>query len=250
MKKDSNKFNGFKTGMYARGLLPWENAAERERLRVGICKDCQPVGTIEEGIVANMVENRWQRERQQQTTAIATHRHPFGQVLEESGAKTWLDALAIVRERDIQHENTLQSLVAPLDQIAKNSVRVNQKWDDAGEFKKLARTTANGVIKTYKVLAHIRTALDEEQKFFREYWPNHIEDRIRVENSLDAQFDKSFGRLERVQEARMLRDKLRGKETANSSSVARDVSKVARAETPSDEDLADLDRDDSEILLL
>jgi hypothetical protein len=251
MKKDSNKFNAFKTGIYARGsLLPWENAAERERLSVGIRKSYQPVGTIEEGIVANIVENRWQRERQDQTTAIATHRHAFGLALEKSGAKTWPDALGIVREHNIGHENALQSLAVSMEQIAKNGIRVDEQRADAGEFKKLARKTANGVIRTYKILASIQTALDGEREFFREYWPNHIEQRIRVENSLDAQFDKLIGRLERVQEARILRDKLRSQGAASSSSpVVYDnvgvVSKVASAETPSDEDLADLDRDDT-----
>ena len=258
MKKDSNKFNAFKTGIYARGsLLPWENAAERERLRVGICKFYQPVGTIEEGIVANIVENRWQRERQDQTTAIATHRHAFGLALEKSGVKSWPDALEIVREHNIGHENALQSLAVSMDQIAKNGIRVNEKWDDAGEFKKLARKTANGVIKTCKILAGIQTALDGEREFFREYWPNHIEQRIRVENSLDAQFDKQVGRLERVQEARILRDKLRSQEAASSlSPVGYNnvgvVSKVTGAETPSNDgraglDLTDLDRDDDDV---
>ena len=95
-QKTGSKLNALKTGMYAREvLLPWESVAEFEAFRADIFNDYQPKGPIEKSIVANIVENRWLRERLLRTTAIATHRHAFGLALEESWRKILVGCVVI-----------------------------------------------------------------------------------------------------------------------------------------------------------
>ena len=206
----SAKLNALKTGMYAREvLLPWEAVAELEALCAGIFNDHQPKGTSEESTVTDMVENRWRRRRLRRTTAIATHRHPFGRAMEESGAKSWPEALSVAREHNLKRDEALASLAASTDQLAEAAVELKQKSESSGELEKLARRTANGCIKTYKELARVENAMDAEREFFAEYLPQNLEQLLRIENLLDAQFDKLLGRLERMQEARILRETLR-----------------------------------------
>ena len=59
-----------------------------------------------------------------------------------------------------------------------------------------------------------------------------------MENSLDAQYDKSFGRLERIQEARILRETLRNNQKP--SRPVQSDENVDEGRLPT----AELDRDD------
>ena len=239
-KSDSNKLNALKTGMYAHEvLLPWEDVAEFQAFYDDIFNDHQPKSATEKCIVADMVENRWRRRRLRRMMAIATHRHAFGRALEESGAKSWPDALSIAREHNLERNEALQSLATSTVQLTEAAVELKQKSESNGELEKLARRIANGCTKTYKALTRIESALDAEWEFFDAYLPKNLEELVRMENSLDAQYDKSFGRLERIQEARILRETLR--DNQKSSRPVQSDENVDEGRLPT----AELDRDDN-----
>ena len=99
----------------------------------------------------------------------------------------------------------------------------------------------------YRRADSIKSALDEEANFFREYSPKQLEKRVKLENALDTQFDKLMARLTILREARILRDKLRGSQDAAGNSAVKgshdDVD--AASKSPRGEfDLAELDRED------
>jgi hypothetical protein len=236
------KMNALKTGAYARDtLLPWENAEAYEELRAAIFADLQPQGTLEMEIASNIVENRWLRRRLQRTTAISTHRHAFGQKLEETGVGSWSDALKTVRKLHVDHHQVLERIANSTQEIAQRTA----KWTtDLLAEKVVAQCEA-----IIGVLTRIEAALDEEADFFREYTPKQLDQRIGLENALDAQFDKLMARLNILREARILPDKLRGSQDATADAVGSldDVDEASKSsELPTALDLAEMDRDDVE----
>jgi hypothetical protein len=212
--------NAVKTGAYARDhLLPWESPAEHEKHRAEIFADLRPEGPIQRGIVENIVENRWLRRRLQRTTAISAHRHPFGRALEESGAKSWQDAVSYLQKRDVEFKKELQNNAARFNEVAEAA----EEWELDGKLESLPQKLLDVCSKASEHLTHIATALDEEREFFAEYSPKQLEDRIRIENSLDAQYDKLRARLVVEQEARALREKLRkGQDTIGTTVPSHD----------------------------
>ena len=69
------------------------------------------------GIASDYAENRWIRERTRHMTAVATRRHPFGEALEKSGARSWQDVLEIVRKRGNEDRKLLQSIAERMRQF-------------------------------------------------------------------------------------------------------------------------------------
>ena len=118
MNKIHPSKNALRTGAYSRDtLLPWENAADYEKHRADILVDLQPEGKIQIGIASDYAENRWIRERTRHMTAVATRRHPFGEALEKSGARSWQDVLEIVRKRGNEDRKLLQSIAERMRQF-------------------------------------------------------------------------------------------------------------------------------------
>lgn len=237
--KRASSFNALKTGAYARqSLLPWEDPARRQSLCDRILADLRPVGALETRIALDIVENRWIRERLRCTSAIATHSQPFGRRLEKSGAKTWSDALKIVRELNVARHKTLERIASSISKIAEAAT--NGTVPDALE------ELVESAPKMIEVLTRMEAALDQQDQFFREYSPRELDRRIRLENATDAQFDKMLARLDRLQAARAWREKSSksndpaGTPTAKSSQNA--PSEVSRPHEPE----IDLDADDSE----
>jgi len=234
-------------------LLPWESEAEFQELRTEIFNDLRPEGKTQSMWVDKIVVNRWEQQRQGRTTAIATHRHPFGRALEEANAKSWRQALAIARERNVENENTLRTIAASEDKIAKTAAQWCETAEETSELARFARTIMDQINRNAKRLCAIQSALDAEREFFFEYSPKHLANRIRLENSLDAQYDKLRARLVIEQEAAALLEKLgKTRGNAGNSPVAPDnvedgvstdkqpVSDDTLVTLPTDE----LDRDD------
>ena len=257
-KKIVRPLNALKSGAYVRGdtILPWESAAEFETLRAEIFDDLQPQRKLERDTASNIVENRWQRERLRRTTAIATHRHAFGGKLEESGAESWPDALEVVRRHDVERHDALQRIAQSACKTAEAAANWT-KSEVSDAVEELARGVVTACEATVQDLAELEVALDEEREFFREYSPKQLDRRVRLENSLDSQLDKLLGRFVALQEAGILRDKLRQPEkTAGLAQSHDDVAEASKcsskAPPPSAEggeklDLAELDRDDIEV---
>ncbi len=201
-------------------------------------------------ITSNIAENRWLRMRLRRTTAISSRRHAFGKMLEESGPKSWSEALEIVRKYHIDHHKTLERIA--------NSTRKTAQWAEnwttsEQQLAELAEKVVAECQATIDELTRIESALDEEADFFREYSPKQLEKRVKLENALDAQFDKLMGRLTNLQDARISRDKSRGSQDAAGDSVkashddADQASKSRELSSRHGEqelDLAELDRDD------
>jgi hypothetical protein len=91
-------------------------------------------------------------------------------------------------------------------------------------------------------LEKIENALDEESDFFREYSPKQLDKRIKLENALDAQFDKLTARLINLREARILRDKS-GRSAPGVDEASKSLGLPSR-QGGQEFDLAELDRDD------
>lgn len=251
MANIARSLNALKTGAYAReGLLPWESAADYNKLQAEIFADLQPQRKLEMEIASNIVENRWVRTRLQRTTAIATHRHAFGRLLEESGGTSWSEALTIVRRHHVDQHKALERIAISTREIAQQTTN----WTRPEQLEELAQKVVTECETTLDRLTRIEAALDEERDFFREYSPKQLDRRIKLENALDAQFDKLMARLVNLQEARILRDKSRRSQDAAGDSAAErshdDVNQASKlGESPSRDgrlDLAELDRDDVE----
>ncbi len=218
-------------------------------MRVQIFNDYQPQGVLEKSTVTSIVDNRWQRERLRSMTAIAICRHSFGRTLEEAGAKSWSEVLAIVHAAKKEHYETVEKITAFTDQIAATAVHLKQTSDacDTDELSKEVRKIADGCIRIYEVLACLRAALDEERDFFDVYMGKSLEQQIRLECSRDAQLDKLLARLTVLQEARRIREKLqKSQETPSASPVAHKTDEASAAMTKRPDNANELDRHDDE----
>jgi hypothetical protein len=250
---NSNK-NALKTGAYSRDtLLPWESAAEFETHRADIFDDLQPTGKIQHSIASDIADNRWLRERQRRTTAIATLRHSFGRELEESGVSSWKEVLSFLSEREIEHRKLLRSMDESMEKIAATVEDYIKASEASDELEKYVRKILKGFEENGALLDLIATAVDDERDFFLEYSPKRLEQRIHLENALDAQYDKLRARFVIEKEARIVRDKMRkSEETADSSPSEQTVpkrdkrnvdepvvSKVAADEPASEDELSD-----------
>jgi hypothetical protein len=205
MSKES-KFNALKTGAYAlESALPWENAAEKEKLRAEVFKAERVKGKAHEFIAENLVENIWLQRRVRNTTAIATHRHVFGQALEEAGVANWRDAISSLRAYNLKMEKTLATIAKAESQLAEVTAQWSERTDE--ELTKRATKIHNILRKNAQRLSEIVNGLDAQREFFLEYSPKHLERRIRLENSLQAQNRKIRADLLIEQEAERLREK-------------------------------------------
>ncbi len=202
--------NALKTGVYAREtLLKWESVEEYKEHVRKIVDNYRPVGPIEREHTMNIVDNRWLRKRLRQTTAISTHLHPLGRELEESGARTWQEALSYLQERGVEFEKVLESIAASNLQLVESVAKSTKESEGLSEILEECKMV-------HKTLERIATAFHAGRELFAEYSPKQLERRIRIENSLDAQYDKLRARLLIEQEARALHDKLR-QETAGTT---------------------------------
>ena len=196
------------TGAYAAGLLPWESKEAFKAHCEHFTKCYRPFGYIERGIVNDMAVNRWQRKRLHLMTTIATYRHEFGQAVMQSGAESWQGLEAFVRESSTSNKETFDSIATSMLRIVEISGELVQKAFDADEasevFNQLKTTCINGC----DLLKAIDAKLDLERDFFEHYIPEKFEQRIKLENLLDGQFDKLHARLQILQEARLRRDAL------------------------------------------
>lgn len=253
MKKITRPLNAVKTGVYAsEHLLPWEDRAVYERFRPAIWRDLAPVGKIQECIVQDIVDNRWRRRRVRSMSAIATHRHPLGRAMEP--ANSWREGLAVVHRRRLDEKNTFDDIAAKIGTIAQAA----EDWS----AKSGQPVGVEEVVRKFDVLQEIADRLvdigkaqDEVRNFFLEYSPKHLERQIRIENSLDAQYDKLRTRLLIEQEARADAKSRERRHAADKSPGARDdvgkaILQARTNDAPSDDRRVgidvDLDRDDDD----
>jgi hypothetical protein len=219
------ELNAMKTGAHSRAmLLPWESAQEFEKLRAEIFADLCPQGRVEEEIIDHIVQNRWMRQRQQQTTAIGMHRHAFAKELEEAKVDSWREAVSVLRKRDSEGHEILKLLDAKIavarELLAKASDVSTESEDELRKSFQILDTLSN------RLAAHDKFC-KEVREFFVEYLPRHVESRIKNESSLDAQYDRLRTRLVIEQEARIRRSKLELEVAAKT--LTKDMTDAARA---------------------
>jgi hypothetical protein len=245
-----SKLNALKSGAYARTtLLPYENPQDFEKLRVEIFADLQPHGSLEKETVDNIVDNRWQRRRQRERTAIDMHRHPVGQILEESGARSWREAAAVVRKKKAERDKLMEDLPKAWRRIAESVATWADEEAESDELTEYARQIRDRFDRCLEKVTRIETRRDEEDDLFAEHLPKGLERQIGLENSLDAPFDKQRARLLILQEARILRDKLpRSQDGGGDSAVKQfdDGPKPVPRDQVQPSDEAELDRDDDD----
>lgn len=120
---------------------------------------------------------------------------------------------------------------------------------ESDELTEYARQIRDRFDRCLEKVTRIETRRDEEDELFAEHLPKGLERQIGLENSLDAQFDKQRARLLILQEARILRDKLRRSEDGGGDSgvkVSDDGAKPSPRDQVQPSDPADLDRDDDD----
>jgi hypothetical protein len=204
------KFNALKTGAYAREVvLPWESPEEFEKLRANIFAAFQPADEVEASTAFAIAENRFIRARLRCTTAIATHRHPFGRALEDSGARSWGEAAAVAVKRQEQFQQMVEDIACSTNKLANVAEELVASPESERQAKAMLKKIAVKIKVNSEVLAGIAAHLDDEKNFFAHYFQKHLERRIQLENALDAQLDKLLARMQRLKEARILRDKSR-----------------------------------------
>ncbi len=219
------RFNAVKTGAYVAGLLPWENFEEYKQHRAELFKLYGPEGEIENSLVEDMAANRWQRKRLRLMTTIATYRHAFGQAMEESGVQSWQEAESFIGKYNMRHRKVLDTIAASMLQ----TVEIAAKRNSDGEASQPIEEIFDVMTKNGKLLEGIDAKLDLERDFFERYMPQKLEQRIRLENLLDAQFDKLHVRLLMLQEARREELFLSGQQAIGVSLL---LDKSANAEKP------------------
>jgi hypothetical protein len=206
--KDKSRFNAVKTGAHAAGLLPWESEEAFKAHCEHFMNYYRPIGYIERGIVKDMAVNRWQRKRLDLMTTAATHWHEFGQAVVESGAASWQEVEKFVREFNMPKTKTLESIAASMARLAELSVQLSERAFDADEASQAVERIEGKYTQCCELLSGIDAKLDLERDFFECYIPQKFEQRIKLENLLDGQFDKMCARLQILQEARLRRDQL------------------------------------------
>jgi len=213
----STNRNAVKTGAYVRsGFLPWESPAEYEKYGAGIFHELQPKGILEEGIVNDVVANRWQRRRVRVFATMAAYLHPMGQALERAGAKSWADVVELLRKDNLRHKKRLDEIGSAVTRLAERAVQWGPKSE---ELEDLAHEIVSKCSDYEEPLVRIGKALDRELEFLEECVSKKLDRAILLENSLDAQFDKLLGRLQRVQEGRIMLENLRAKELPTLNSI-------------------------------
>lgn len=202
-QNDRRRFNAVRTGAYSHGLLPWESEDEYKKHCTEYMNLYEPKGKIEIRFVMDMAVNRWQRRRLGFMTSVATYRHGFGQAVEEL-ARSWQEALSFVRELNIRHKENLDRIATWIVETGETTVKLHQ----TSEASKLMHEIGDRCTHACELLEDIAAKLDLEREFFEQYMPQKFEQRIRLENLLDAQFDKIHSHFLMLKEARLKREEL------------------------------------------
>jgi hypothetical protein len=200
--------NAVRTGAYTVGLLPWESQEEYDKHCAEFVNLYEPVGYVERNLVLDLAANRWQRKRSHLMTAVAMHRHEFGQALVESGAKSWQEVKTFLHQSDTQNKQTLNDITASMVRVIEIGVQLRQKFLDFDEVSKLVHEIADTCANSCKLLEDIDAKLDREHKFFEQYLPERLESITRLENAKDGQFEKLCSRFQVIQEGRLRREAL------------------------------------------
>jgi len=206
-KRDRNSTPS-EPGAYSAGRLPWESQEAYDKHCAAFVNLYQPAGYIEHDLLRDMAANRWQRKRSNYMTAVAMHRHEFGQALVESGAKSWQEVRTFVCQSDIANKETLERIAASMVRAIELGVQIKEKSYNSDEVSKVVHEMADTWNNTYTLLEGVDRKLDLDREFFEHYMPEKLEQIIRVQNARDAQFDKMHSRLQVIQEARLRREAL------------------------------------------
>lgn len=207
-RKKQAKFNAVTTGVYATGPLPWESREEFKSHCDQFVKLYEPIGYIEHGLVLDMALNRWRRKRTRLMTSVAMNRHGFGRALMTSGPQSWQEVETFLGDFNVETKQTLERIGNSIAQVLKIGTQIEKKCFDTDEVSKFMQELAETCTNCCELLESTNIKLDLEREFFDQYMPKNLEEMVRAENALDAQFDKMHSRLQVVQEARLRRDAL------------------------------------------
>jgi hypothetical protein len=188
--------------------LPWESEEQYKKHCAEFVKVKRPVGDIEYDTVIDMALNRWRRKRIKLMANVAANRHGFGRALMESKMQSWQEIGTFLHDSNIENKQTFDSIVASLVQAIEIGGQLKQKTFDSDEVSRVVQEIADTCTNCCELLESINNKLDLEREFFDQYMPKNLEEIVRVENALDAQFDKICSRLQVMQESRLRRDAL------------------------------------------
>jgi hypothetical protein len=208
-KPKGSKFNAVTNGAYTTGLLPWESQEEYDRHRAEFVKTYRPVGYVEYCLVGHMGAILWQYKRTELMTGAAMHRHEFGRAVMEAGAQSWQEANRLATENLAKTLNSIPELLARAIKIAGELKQAASGSDDVLEG---VEKIGDACTKTCDLLQDVDVKLGLERDFFESYIPQKLDQIVRVQNALLAQFDKIHSRLQIIQEARLRREQLLLKE--------------------------------------
>jgi hypothetical protein len=242
--KNQSRFNAVTTGVYATGPLPWESGEEFKRHCDEFLNFYKPVGYIERSVVLDMALNRWRRQRTRLMTSVAINRHGFGRALMKSAAQTWEEVETFLRGSNVENKQTLEGMRESIAQLLETGTQLKQKCFDTDEILKFMQELADTCTNSYELLESIYSKLDLEREFFDRYMPKNLEETVRVENALDAQFDKLHSRLQVYQEARLRREALSLSKQANV--LLGNTPDAAESDSPSDDGGTELDAPDGD----
>jgi hypothetical protein len=208
--QSGRRHNALTTGAYSKsGVLPWESAEEHAAFSAAVLSDYNPRGFVEELAARELVDTLWQGRRLKNMTAIAVRCNPVGAALERSGAKSWAEALVILHERQASVGEQLGKIATSLQESSKALARLVEQIELADDLEQDLRKILDLQQKRYEQLERLEARLDGIEKFLQEFSADHVLRRMEVESALGAQFDKKAARLQRIQEARLIREKLK-----------------------------------------
>ena len=169
-------------------------------------------------------------------------------MLEESGPKSWSDALEIVRQHHIDHHKSLERIANSTQKAAQCAAN----WTTSKQSKNWPRKLSRNARRLSTSLTRIKLALDEEADFFREYSPKQLEEACQARKRLRCAVRQVNDDLTILREACILRDKLRGRQRRSRAIRRwrdRTMTSTRRSESAhgaEEFDFAELDRGDVE----
>jgi hypothetical protein len=210
-KKLGNR-NALCHGIYSNELtLPWESAADLDKLHAAFKKEWKPCDPTEEFAVLELANYTWIGMRAAKAALVNYHQIPFGGEELRSGSMSWQDIM--------QHEGEVPKVAAAsLASINEVLVGLNDLFEkirnqptETGTAKgkeeqmdaaRLAHRISETIDLAKKAVPIIETlgviTAQHWLRFAKAYQPDEIEKQMRVMAMVDARIDKVLKRLVQV----------------------------------------------------
>ena len=188
-------------------VLPWEQAADFDKLYDENKEEWQPQGRSEEEAVFDLTNLTWLKRRAQKMSQLAYQCHPFA--MEENSNWTWPDIIAAQKLKGAYVADALLATKALM-----NAMKLKAEILDKIPHESDTQSGKDAQQETFKLRHRVAEFLDELEKrvipfigslsevakgqigtFDLAYDPEELSKQVRLEASIQARIDKAYNRL-------------------------------------------------------